>query len=235
MPDPKHPTAADLAAQARALQSPPPPRVMGVPIPPQKPPPVTTTELGRAVQRAFDPRSAPAHEGTIPSFPAPPAPGSVAPKRSISPPPVELAPDPQSVREARRHARERAAESERQAPAPAVTDSIKIELPAGLRGGLGALGKALLGALAAALVGGGGAVVGSQTTSLPPAVAECPAQLEQLRAETRQIRDRVGLAERDVDELRAERRRDARKTEDVIGDVERLKKAVPRIEGVKPD
>jgi outer membrane murein-binding lipoprotein Lpp len=240
MPDPpKRPNPADLAREAKALRSTPmigpgklviPAAKPGPPLPPRRSVPLNP-EL----------RSSPIHEETKPASPAPPHVGSWrkdSPPPVSGPPPVELAPqsEPQSVQEAHRHAREKVAEAERKAPArPSgpVLDSIKIELPSGLRGGLGAIGKALLGAIVAALLGGGGAVVGSQTANpVPPAVAECPAQLEQLRGEVRQLRDRVGAAESDVDEARAERRRTDRKVEDVIGELEHVKKSVPRIEGV---
>jgi len=133
-------------------------------VPPRVPPPL--------------PRAAPTREPTRTDIGMlGPSPGSVAPyKRSNSPPPTELAPDPHSARAARVEAREKVAESERKVPAPAVTDSIKIELPANLKGGMGAVGKAILGAIATALVGGGGAMVGSKATNdanPPPMAIPC--------------------------------------------------------------
>lgn len=195
-----------------------PPKRLGMgkqPIPPAKPP-----EL---------PRAAPTREQTrVDVEMLGPAPGSVGPSRSLSPPPAELAPDPLSARQARQEAQEKVARSERREPAPPVLDSIKIELPANLRGGLGAVGKAVLGAVFTAIIGTGGAVVGSQS-QVPPAVAECPAQVEQLRGELTRLRDRVGRVESDVDEGRAVNRTTTRKVESVIGDVEELKKSVPRV------
>jgi hypothetical protein len=177
--------------------------------------------------------SSPVHEPTKIGV-APADQGSYAPpSRSISPAPAELAPTPESARQARQTARDKVAESERIATPGPVLDSVKIEFP---RAGLGAMGKWLAGVIVAALLGGGGAVVGSQTANpMPPAVLECPAQLEQLRGEIRQLRDRVGSTSSDVDEGRIERRRTDRKVEDLIDDVERIKKTVPRIEGVKPN
>lgn len=222
-----------LKDRISALPGAPPPPKLGIgkqPIPPPKP----KTELGRAVLGAFGPPPLPrAVQVDEPTKPGgfEPAPGSVGPRRSLSPPPAELAPDPQSRREAQRAARQKVAESERQpvpGPAPAVVDSIKIELPANLRGGLGALGKAVLGALAAAAVGGGGAAIGSQS-ALPPAVAECPAQLEQLRAKVNRLEGRADKLEDDESEARRRWRKTDEKAEEALGKANELEKRTPRI------
>ena len=230
MPDPPRPKPADLAKQARSLRDAEqvatypkaiPPTAPGrvgfgkIMVPPKGPPPLPVAQQTREQTRVDVEMLGP-------------APGSVGPSRSLSPPPAELAPDPLSARQARQEAQEKVARSERKEPAQAVVESIKIELPANLRGGLGAVGKAILGAIFTAIIGTGGAVVGSQS-QVPPAVAECPAQVEQLRGELTRMRDRVGRVESDIDESRAVSRTNARKVESVIGDVEELKKSVPRV------
>lgn len=151
------------------------------------------------------------------------------PKRSYSPPPG-ASPAEEAAIEAMAESRgDRLVRPPQSKPAP-VAPSIKIELPANLKGGIGAVGKWLAGALVAALLGTGGAVVGGQTANpVPPAVAECPAQIEQLRGEVSRLRDRADRLERRDDEALDRWRRTDTKAEDALGKATELERRVPKV------
>jgi hypothetical protein len=234
MADPKKPTPAELARQARYLgdmpagqaipHKPAPPPTMpgrvgfGKLLVPAKPSPLPLAVKSSPEATRVDGMLQPAPE----SAPMPP------PKRSYSPPPG-ASPAEEAAIEAMAQSRGervvRAPES-RTAPAddelsPEVLASVKLLRKGGL-----ALGKWLAGLVAAAVLGGGGAFVGSQS-QVPPGVAECPAQLEQLRAKVTRLEGRADRLETEADEARARWRRTNDNVEDALGDVAKLKKRVP--------
>jgi hypothetical protein len=91
-------------------------------------------------------------------------------------------------------------------------------------------------ALLTALGGLGlGAWAKASTPTQAPAVADAPAQIAELRSENARLRERLTTAERDVDDVRAGLRRVERKLEQTIGEVERVRRSVPRIEGVSTE
>jgi hypothetical protein len=216
-------------------------------------------ELDRQIRASLErlPRAAPIHEPTKPGgftpapgsaqephpFPEhPPYRGAAASyyehkTRSFSPPP--------GASEAELRAIEREAHSEGarvvrspESRAAKPDDDLSPEVIATaklLKTGGAALGKWLVGALVTVVLGGGGALVGSQAANpVPPAVLQCPAELEQLRADMKSLRDRIGATERDLDEATIDRRAQARKHESLQSEVYELGKRVPKIQSVAP-
>lgn len=181
----------------------------------------------------------PTREPTLTASPAPPQRGSYAPeKRSYSPPPVELAPDPQSVREARREAREKVAESERREPEKSTLESL-AEIP-GIRRGVSVIWRWVLPFVLAALATVGGWVFG-YAKGLAAAYERMAAIEEKQRLGLERLKKVETAVEAIGDGQAAELASmksmlgtEARKREQLVGEVEDLKKAVPKIEGLKP-
>lgn len=238
MPDDRKRPSEKINERISALPDEPPPKRAAPPTYPGR------LGFGKVLvpPKAPAPLSAPVHELTKPGSPAPPAPGSVAPyRRSVSPPPAELAADPQSARSERLRVRmtlaEREAEEQQRErrQEKSTLDSL-TEIP-GIRRGLSAFWRWVLPLLLGALTTIGGWLWGYAKGLA--AAYERVAAIEQ-RAKT--MSERVAKIEASVEELanaqaaearsnRAERATARQRHEELV---EKLELAIPKIQGLPP-
>lgn len=189
------------------------------------------------------PKAVPRHEQTqVRGFPKP-APESApgAPPRppykrhpSPNPAPVELAPEsePESLQAARSAALEAVAEQDRVSAAELA--AAKAELLAVQRAVKPTDYKGI--ALVVTAIGGVLATVSaSRCSPVPPAVLECPARVDELERKLKKTTATADQADTDLAEARKAWRKTDDKAEDALEAVAKLRRAVPRIEGVKPD
>jgi hypothetical protein len=209
-----------IRRDAERLNAPAPPkRVLGVPIPHAKPP---------ALPRALPPDPEPTKPGGFT-----PAPGSIAPYRRIEspppisrPPPSEEAPDQQSATSERLRVRMAIAEretAERQEIQAVQVVAAQAARPLDYKGI--ALVLTAVGGIVATVVAARGAPV-------PPGVLECPARLDELERKLKRTADTADNAETDIAEGKKAWRKTDDKAEEALGEVAKLRRAVPRLEGL---
>ena len=179
--------------------------------------------------------SSPVHEDTKVGV-APPAPLSAPQppsKRSLSPKPAELAPTPASRGAAQAAALSAVADQDRRQAEELA--AMRAELEAARRASKPTDYKGI--ALVLTAVGGIVAtiVAGSCSASVPPGVLECPDRLDDLERRIRKVTATADDAETDLAQAKREWRKTDEKAEDALGEVAKLRKFVPRVEGLKPD
>jgi hypothetical protein len=239
-----------LIDQAKALGAPAPLKqvVMGVklapkPVPQQRIGPDDVTPLppvharARAATKTGMPAPPPLLSApqppTLPSLP-PSAPGSQAGAqgpRSVSPPPWATGPELEAIKREAARTGDRVVEppiSKYEPPPEPARPRQEPAQPPPLWRDPNGLVK-VIGALA--LLGGGGVV--GKVVSEPKPSADA-AELAQLRVDVARLRERVGDAEHEVDEVRSVNRKLDRRVEQTIAELEKLRKRVPTIEGIEP-
>jgi hypothetical protein len=159
--------------------------------------------------------------------------------RNVSPPPFASPVEVEAIKREAARTGDRVVEPPRSIPPPASVPAVDLRWDAqkGLRGGVSspAIRRVIAWALPLILGGGAGAATSTATKPaqpVPPGVLECPAQIEALRGELRRVRTDSTRAADDADEAKLKNVRTERRLEQIITELEAVKKSTPRIEGV---